>query len=239
MRNFTLLISATCFLSIFFFNEAIVAQAEKTEKSDRLVLDTAKSTVNFEFAFTLGKVRGEARLNDFAFDKELINTEPLAPIGKLSVDVASMKTGDDERDCHVKESLMLDYSQSKFPDEHICTAEDEIRDDQRGAIKFETVSFEISKIEIEPDWQALVAAGKPAKALASGAWNIRGAQKTDAIELVLSKTGESPSKLTAVGATKMDFSDFGIIVKEANLLLFKIRVKSPITVSLKLLFSEI
>jgi hypothetical protein len=46
--------------------------------------------------------------------------------GKFSVPIESLDTENKTRDCHLRESLSLDYSHSRFPNEHVCDSDDQL-----------------------------------------------------------------------------------------------------------------
>jgi len=194
------------FLSLFFFLNVAFAQD----------FQLIKHEVSFKIPYTFGMHKGEV--------KELEGSFNLKSTGRLSTPIKSLRTDKATMDCHLQESLGLDYSKSDFPDSHVCD-DDKLPADGGNSIVFPQIDFQIQEINvIEKTNDTIVIKIK-------GAWNIHGKSKNEQYQLTLQKqNNEWVSELNL----KLRLSDFAVIVKKFMF----IKVEDTVTLKLKLFWDQ-
>ena len=147
--------------------------------------------------------------------------------GHLIVPIASIVTGDLKRDCHMRESLGLDYSASKFPEEHVCDNNQQLQPTGPDSVVFPTIEFNLtgaSAGRLQP--------GVATPVTVHGRFFIHGIQRVLAIPATVTLTAQNQILVQAKGGLRL--ADFGIIVKK---FLF-INVGESAQIDLNLLFAR-
>lgn len=198
--------------------------------------------IRFDLLYSSGTHRGsvgEAR-GEVTFD-------PSAPGGAkahFTVPIRGIKTGDETRDCHMREALGLDYARSGFPEEHVCRNDDSLPETGPDAIVFPDLALEVRGVRsAEKAGGGLGSAGtgaaipldRPSRVEVTGEWRIHGKQKPARVEMELEPRGDG---LRLLGKTRLSLKDFGIVVKDAKILFLTIRVEDSAEVSLDLFFRQ-
>ena len=93
--------------------------------------------VEFEVPLTIGSHDGT--IGDVQGSLTVDPTNLAATTGTLVAPIATFDTGNDKRDCHLRESLGIDYASSSFPDKHVCDGATV----PAGEIKYPNVEFVI------------------------------------------------------------------------------------------------
>lgn len=159
-----------------------------------------QSRVAFALPYTMGTHDGVTH--------DLEGTLELAADGKslktahFSLPISSIRTGKAKLDCHMQESLGLDYSVSEFPDSHVCDGDEKLPKEGKNAVRFPTIDLDLS-----PG----VGSAKDGEADLRASWTVHGVKKVQALHVEWSREGE---KLRARAKFPMVLEDFGIIVKK-------------------------
>ncbi len=141
--------------------------------------------------------------------------------GQVSVPIKSIKEGRKELECHLQESLGLNYENSGFPKKHVCDDNDELPETGPNKIEYANIQFDISSVIKNKDKLSL-----------TGKWTMHGVSKEEKIEFQVNE--ENSSSLKAQADVKFSLKDFGVIVKKA----FVISVNDTIDVKLNLVFKK-
>jgi polyisoprenoid-binding protein YceI len=132
--------------------------------------------------------------------------------GEFNVPIDAMDTGDANRDCHMRESLGLNYDVSDFPEKHVCDSNDKLPTTGVNAVVYEFVTMQIQKVvSAETGAPVALKINEAANVIASVNWVIHGVSKLADIKASLKRLSEKNYQIT--GATTLKLSDFGIIVK--------------------------
>lgn len=132
---------------------------------------------------------------DFDIEKSLINS------GTLRVDISNLKNKDEKLQCHLRESIGLDYDQSEFPDDHVCDDDNKLPSEGKNAIAYKEIVAQV----ITP-----IASGEIEVPVS---WTIHG--KTQQLPTKLQTTWNPETKrLLIEGKITFKRKDFGIIVKK-------------------------
>ncbi len=94
----------------------------------------------FSIGFTFGTHKGTASKIEgqikARWGNQSLDLEP----GSLAVLIGDLKTGNKKMECHLQESLGLDYEKSAFPEDHVCDG-DELPQSGPNAIVYPKVTF--------------------------------------------------------------------------------------------------
>src|SRR4051812_32666149 len=100
----------------------------------------AASGMTFKIGYTFGTHDGQSSESSGSAQ---VTLDPLEiRSARFSVPIAKMSTGSALRDCHMRESLGIDYSRSRFPNEHICNSANELPAEGPDSVAFPTIDVE-------------------------------------------------------------------------------------------------
>lgn len=63
--------------------------------------------------------------------------------GEISIPVSALESGNMKRDCHIQESLGLDYAKSSFPNAHVCDDFNHLPTEGKDSIAFPALTFRV------------------------------------------------------------------------------------------------
>lgn len=181
-----------------------LASAEAKPVKSYFAIDPFESHVSVRLGYTLGthrfqnhEVRGQLELHP---NNELDSAS-------VSFTVSGFKSDNPSLDCHLQESLGLDYSKSDFPDSHVCS-DDRLPAKGKNSIAFPEVTFR-SAPDAKLAFSEVGAA--PAEHRIKGNWTIHGVSRPVDVSVTLQRQG---NRIRAKGSAKLALKDFGITVKK-------------------------
>jgi polyisoprenoid-binding protein YceI len=155
-----------------------------------------KSKIKFKIPYTMGTHEGKS--------KSLSGSFNLKTGGKFTIPIESLKTGNQEMDCHLYESLGLNYDNSEFPEEHVCD-DDKLPSEGKNSIVYPDITYTVEKVISIEDSE-----NKKAFKL-QGFWTIHGKKNSKDYDLVLIK---NENNWTSKLSFELKLSDFDVIVKK-------------------------
>ena len=167
----------------------------------------------------VARISGELRLDPDA---------PEAASGKLSVPIEAIVSGNNERDCHMREALGLDYARSRYPRDHVC-ANDAL---PAGAIAFPEIVLEVRSVKAPPVSE--LAVGKETPISLDASWTIHGVTRPARLQLTASRDAKTPGAVRIRGSLPIRLADFGVVVKSAQVLFVTSSVAEVATVQFDL-----
>jgi hypothetical protein len=176
-----------------------------------------KSRVSIVIGYTMGEHKLEAEGMVGKVEWDLKTNEVKS--GELKMAIANIKSEKSELECHMRESLGLDYLVSNFPKEHVCNNEDKLPISGPNSIKYPEITATLLSILKVGDNEAQVQ------------WVIHGKKTIITMPITLIK-GEEGKFLKMKSKWNMKLSDFDIIVKK---FLF-IGVKDDVSLNLDVSF---
>jgi polyisoprenoid-binding protein YceI len=179
--------------------------------------------IRFRLPYSLGTHEGQARLvrGQVTYDP----ARPEQTKGSFVVPIAELVSDDKTRDCHMRESLGLNYESSEFPEEHVCDANDELSKEGKNAIAYPEIRFEVASVtRHSTDETRLDVDGK---------WTIHGVTRPARITFKVSREGQA---IRLKGSAPLSLASFGVVVKSAHILFVKISVADEATAVFDLLF---
>lgn len=181
------------------------------------------SGIEFKIPFTFGIHNGKA--HQFQGSFELDQNDFLQKI-QVTLPISKIETGNSTRDCHLRESLGIDYShqQSIYPSKHVCNSKNELPVQGNDSIAFPEIK--LSLVQVLKSTPLPIPLNKKTKTTLLAELEIHGIKKTFELEVEILKTQPTPTTENIEIQTTFDVSlaDFAILVKPVNLLLTKISV---------------
>ena len=203
--------SQSLFVASLFLLAQTTAQAASTELSILPKTD-GQTGIQIAIGYTLGTHEGSAST---VRGKALVDFENASVASaEFRTPIASMTTGSDKRDCHMREALGLDYGMSGYPEAHICDSGNRLPETGVNAIQYPEVVFELKGLNAA-DGSPLtrIDAGAETQVLAIGSWTIHGVRKDQFVAVRISRSDASGSpRLRVRGATELLLKDFGVEV---------------------------
>lgn len=150
--------------------------------------------------------------------------------GRLVIPIASFRSDDAQRACHLREALGLDYARSRFPRDHVCDDHNRLPASGPDAIAFPDIVLALTQGAPVASPGARSDATGDGTVEAEGILSVHGVSRP--IRLLLSVTHASPGSdtLRVRGRVPLHLSDFGVVVKPAHVLFVSISVRDEVTV---------
>ena len=164
--------------------------------------------INVEIRYLLGIHHGEVTQ---AIGEASITNNFQMVTGKFTVPISALVTANPTRDCHLREALGLDYTQSHFPKEHVCNKQSELPQQGVDAVVFPNIEFTLVGVSASGDPATLLKPGSSFPITAAGQWSIHGVEKT--VSMQLNATVMQNGVLNIKGDLPFLLTDFGVIVK--------------------------
>lgn len=216
----TILKFLTIILFIFpFTNFAISKEYKLVEKTG----------LAFHIPYSMGTHDGEARIGKAKIILDMKN--PIATSGEFTVPIETMTTGNPERDCHMRESLGLNYEQSDFPKVHVCNEKNQLPETGKNAVVFPEIIFKILSLKSnDPSGEILT--DRETQVEVEGQLSIHGVNRKEKIPLKIIPVGD---KIRLQGEMQLSLKDYNIVVKSGKILFVTISVKDLVKASFNLL----
>ncbi len=178
-------------------------------------------------AFGLFSHKGKAELDRASL---LIDSENLSSTtGEFSVNLAGMTMEHKEKNCHMRESLGLNYAASDFPDKHVCDDNFELPQTGKNAIVYPEIIFRILAIK------NISQTDNEATFEVEGQWTIHGVTRKQLLPIKLSPDKD---KMRISTTAKFNLKDFGLKIRPVKFFFFPVHVVDPITVDINLLMDS-
>jgi hypothetical protein len=161
--------------------------------------------------------------------------------GRLSVPLGALRGGGETLDCHLRESLGIDYRRSVFPGSHVCS-DGKLPASGNDSVAYPEITFEITSVvpkDRRSPGRFPIVAGQKIAVLVLGRWTIHGVSHEDRLEATLTLTLDAaarPHSVRLEAARKVRLSDYGIVVKRA--LVISAGEEATVRLNLMLLASE-
>jgi polyisoprenoid-binding protein YceI len=153
---------------------------------------------------------------------------------QFQVPIGSLSTNNSTRDCHMREALGIDYTNSRFPKEHVCDSNNVIPSEGPDSIVFPMINLSFVRFEKAPLTPFPV--GETLETIVLAEIEIHGQKKEIRVPLKVLKSipASGRSQLQIKGKFLIELSDFGIIVKPFKLGRIEIGVGPTATVEVDL-----
>ncbi|MBF0315866.1 MAG: YceI family protein [Oligoflexia bacterium] len=225
-------------LSFFFFTLSTLEALKAAEERFNLTPpgDSNPNQIKFTLGYSLGTHVGKVYAGTGFVTLEAGQLETLR--GEFHIPIAAIRTGNDAtRDCHLRESLGLNYQLADYPARHICDSNDMLPETGGASIKYPWIHFTIDKsvlLSSESDF----ATTRKAQIRIFGTWEMHG-QKFSSDYPFSVEFSQDGSSFTTKGDLVLNFDDFGIQVKPVRVFGFSLSVDEMIKLKLNLLMKKV
>jgi polyisoprenoid-binding protein YceI len=203
----------------FLIFMAFISLPAQAQSFKLLGPETGKSKIGFTLPYSAGVHKGEVPKASGEFHLDPKNQEKIT--GLIRIPISEMKTGNDQRDCHMREALGLDYTKTEYPKVHVCSKDDKLPVEGPNSVVYPEIKFEIT--------------GMKSSAMAMGNWEIHGVKRAAEVPLEITKDGDM---VRVWGKYDFHLADFGVEVKPAKIVFVTISVHDPATAQFDLLFQK-
>lgn len=164
--------------------------------------------IHFDVTYTAGIHHGVSRAVE---GDVFVSVNPVqVTTVNLKVPLASITSGDLNRDCHIRESLGIDYTNSKFPKEHVCSPTNELATSGPDSVKFPNVELTILNVKSTD----VLTAGSAVTVPAQVRMSIHGITREFSIPLSLTMATDGTNTLRVVSQFPVQMSDYQVQVKQ-------------------------
>jgi polyisoprenoid-binding protein YceI len=193
---------------------------------------SGETGIKFSIGYTAGTHHGQATT---ATGTVIASLNPLKiDSASINVPIANVATGDSKRDCHLREAFGLDYTKSKYPNDHVCDSDQNLPATGPDSVVFSDIRLDLeSWTPANPNASMNLTAANPIDIVARVKLTIHGVTKSGIlIPLQLTVADAAKGSIQVTGNFEALLSDYGVIVKKV---LF-IGVKDNATVNLDMTF---
>lgn len=169
--------------------------------------------IDLSIEYTLGVHEGYASMVTGQALVDFENSSVAA--AEFRVPIAAITTGNAKRDCHMRESLGLDYDVSGFPEEHVCDGSNQLPASGVDSVRYGEVIFELRGLTAADGTPLTrIDAGAEVSVLAVGSWTIHGVRKDQmvAVKMTRSQDERGRSRLRIRARPNLSLKDFGVVV---------------------------
>ena len=186
------------------------------------------SGIHFDLSYTTGTHRGVAKAASGDVIADLTGRQIVS--AHFSVPIAELTTDNEKRDCHMRESLGIDYSPSHYPSDHVC------KDEVIPASGVDSVVF--PKIELTFKESATPLTDEPGgirETLVKAELSMHGVTKTYTLPVriePLNTPKGKPLQFRLQSRFPVLLKDFGIVVK--NFLIISVSHEATVIIDIRL-----
>ncbi len=189
------------FLSFSLAPDAVAAPAKSPLKLYDVDPFLSRASVAVKYTFGTYLIPN----TDVRGQMELHPTQSLSAV-RVAFGIQGFKSGNKTLDCHLRESLGLDYSKSGFPDRHVCE-NDLLPSRGVNSVKYPEIGFQSQ----DPSLDLSKAGELPVEIEVNGIWSLHGMEKPEKIKLTIQK---QQNGVLVRGKKTFSLKDYGVTVKK-------------------------
>lgn len=190
------------------------------------------SRIRFKLPYTFGIHKGEIGVANGQLDIDS-NPPHFISSADFSIPISSLSTGNEMRDCHLREAMGIKYSTSKYPEKHVCDRENKLPKNGPDSILYPTVHFKLESLKLDPLDADLSGLNTSITAKAEGKWSMHGITRPVRLPLTIQREEED---YRVEGKFNFSLKEYEIVVKKVKFLFIPVGVKDRATVNFDLLF---
>jgi polyisoprenoid-binding protein YceI len=186
---------------LLFGIDSIAGTKQKTPEFFEVDPFLSKASVRVRYTFGSYEIPNQ----DVRGRLELHPSKSLSQV-RVAFGNQGFRSGNPTLDCHLQESLGLDYTQSEFPEKHVCE-KDRLPVKGRNSVRYPEVAFRsmdgaltFSKVN-----------EKPIELNVAGDWSIHGIERPVTLTIQIEKYQEG---YRVRGKNSFSLKDFGVEVKK-------------------------
>ena len=205
--------------------------------------NTKNAGVTFQIGYTAGVHDGAVSAVD---SRVVLDSKNQILSGDFTININDMSTGNKNRDCHMREALGIDYTNSKFPNEHVCDSNDQTPATGPDSIAFPEIRFQFSSVKMNSKsiLPEVMEAGKVYNLAIQGKLTVHGktkdftaADSTEFIPVQVKLLDVNTGEIQLVSKFDVVLKDFGVTVKPFKLgpiALINVADKAKVSLNMKL-----
>lgn len=168
-----------------------------------------QSSIAFELPYTAGIVKGTAKVLE---GRLMLDAKNVLQSGRLSVPLTAVLTGNETRDCHMREAMGIDYTNSAFPGQHVCNQQNQTPPTGPNSVVFPNIEFEFTALTLidGAPLPEVLEEGRVNAINLQGRFTIHG--KTNTAQMI-GQLKETAGVLTLTVNFPVKLADYGIVVK--------------------------
>lgn len=217
------------FSILLFFIPAICFAVPKVYRP--IVVPGPNIGIKFQIPYSLGTHEGDVRIISGSITINPI--DPASATGEFRVPIHSLTTNKPERDCHLRESLGLNYQESDFPTKHICDNQFHLPSTGKNSVSYPIITFKILSINSLDRTKQILSDGETSVEI-TGEWIMHGKSNQMKFPMKIISEGKN---MRIVGVVPFSLNSYGIIVNSARIAFFTISVKDEVKVIFDLLLT--
>lgn len=164
--------------------------------------------------------------------------------GDFEINIDDLHTGNETRDCHMREALGLNYDISAFPEEHVCDKKDLLPNEGPDAVTYPTIHFSFTNLKSTDRLPEVLVEGQTYTLAIQGVWSVHGVTQdltkngtNDFIPVQIKVLDAQAGELQLISKFEISLKDYGVIVKPFKFGPIKVGVadKAKVTLNMKLL----
>lgn len=161
--------------------------------------------------------------------------------GDFKIPISQISTGNATRDCHMREALGIDYTDSKFPTDHVCDSDNQLPETGPDSIAFPEIRFKFSNVKKDSGTELpeVLEVGKSYKVAIQGQWIIHGQtvdlaanEGTESIPVQVKLLDATTQEIQVTGKFQISLKAFNIQVKPFKIAFISIGVADVAKVTL-------
>lgn len=189
------------YLCLSFAFDAIAAPAQTPLKVYDVDPFVSRASVVVKYTFGTYLIPN----TDVRGQMELHPTQVLSGV-RVAFGIQGFRSGNKTLDCHLRESLGLDYSKSEFPDRHVCE-NDLLPSRGINSVRYPEIAFQSE----DSNFDLAKVAEVPVEIEVNGIWRIHGIEKPEKVKLTIHRQGDG---ILVRGKKTFSLRDFGVTVKK-------------------------
>lgn len=218
------------FLSLILVNSTSFADSKKYQLE---LSESRQSGINFQIGYTLGTHEGESYLGSGSLT---LSQDPFQLlVANFILPITHLDTRNSKRDCHLIESLGLDYKVSDYPRSHICDSRNLLPSSGPNSVAFPEIRFQLLAFQETGGLSSLVP-GIEKNIEVQGTFSMHGVENNISVPvtLLLKKLSDGQETLTIQGDFKVLLSDYGATVKPVMFVTVEDEAKVHLNMTMKL-----
>ena len=222
---------------------ARIAPAHSLEASTTYDLfDPQKTGITFQIGYSAGVHEGTITAADV---KVVLGQKNKVLSGQFIIPISAMHTGNETRDCHMREALGIDYKNSQFPNDHVCNSKDQTPESGPDSIVYPTIEFKFVNVKSNSNSELpeVLEVGKVYTLAVQGIFSMHGIHKdfsqetsTEFVPIQVKLLNAQTGEIQIAAKFPISLKEYGITVKPFKFGFVKINVAddAKVTVNMKI-----
>ncbi len=207
------------FLKAVFVSTLLSTSAFAQETKHYVLADAKSPGVTFQIGYSAGVHDGTT--SEMTANVTLSQKNAILK-GDFKIPISQISTGNSTRDCHMREALGINYTDSKFPTDHVCDSDNQLPQTGPDSIAYPEIRFKFTNVKKDSGTELpeVLEVGKAYKVAIQGQWIIHGQtvdlaanEGTESIPVQVKLLDAETQEIQVTGKFQISLKAFNIIVK--------------------------